>query len=242
MLKRVVLTFIIFCFGITPLYASSSSKKELSPTQKLYHYVNKITLRGGFGIVETKTRSFNNTQDHFLSIGLHSQAGYRWKKWELNIASYIHFGRPKRLEYHTHNIVVRGNGKNRSVAFSPLLKYITDYQPRKTWHLYFAAGPSLSQETIKLEDYHVLSGTFERNNRFSFRSMGAMAVIGVEEILPYKEMHPVYIEFLYNYRESEYISVLNAKSFDDVEALTTENTSRKIYNHIFMLNMGMIIF
>ncbi len=130
----------------------------------------------------------------------------------------------------------------RTVSFGPLLKYITFYQPLENWHLYGSLGPTWSIKTVKIEEYRTDSQTFRENDKLTYISRGGIVTFGIEEILNYKEEHPVYLEFLYGFYKAKKVSLVDASNNREVQTLSTETADNDIEDHIYMINFGMTIF
>ncbi|MFZ8933261.1 MAG: hypothetical protein ACO20H_08090 [Bacteriovoracaceae bacterium] len=208
----------------------------------LYAYQNELALKGGVGISVNTVQGKNNTEDTFVGYGFNSHFGYRLTKWEFNISSHVFFGKAKGIEFEANNTTIVGNGVLRTVSFGPLIKYITDFTPAKNWHFYVNFGPTWSIKTVKIEEYRTSGGTFKDNYKLTYISRGGIFAFGIEEILNYKQEHPVYLEFMYGYFRAHDVSLVDASDNTSVQILATESAGNDIEDHIFMVNFGMTIF
>ena len=205
-------------------------------------YQNEFALKGGgnFSVIETK--SFLQSKDTHSAGGINSCVGYRFTNLEFNMLSHIFYGKNKNITSITQNTIVSGTGYVRAISFTPSVKYLFDYTFKKVWHPYFMAGPTFSQHTIKMENFQVIGGAYTEKNRISYRSTGFTISIGAEEILKFKEMHPVFFEIGYTYLASRRLSLLNVVNMAEVETVSHEDTNEKIKSHILFMAMGMTIF
>jgi hypothetical protein len=208
----------------------------------LYAYKNELALKGGVGLSLNTVQGKNNTEDTFVGYGFNSHFGYRFTKWEFNISSHVFFGKAKAIEFSANNTTIVGTGVMRTVSFGPLFKYLTDYTPYKNWHFFLSLGPTWSIKTVKIEEYRTSGGTFKENDKLTYISRGGIFSFGIEEILNYKQEHPVYLEFMYGYYRAHDVSLVDASDNTSVQVLSTESAGNDIEDHIFMVNFGMTIF
>ena len=61
-------------------------------------FKEKLSLKGGFGFINRAVHAQRGTKDNFRAGGFNTQFGYAHsKRYEINIASYIYFGKTKNL-------------------------------------------------------------------------------------------------------------------------------------------------
>ena len=93
---------------------------------------------------------------------------------------------------------------------------------------------------MQLEEFQP-TGTTARKNKISYNSRGAMLAIGMEEILPYKQMHPVYAELVYQRMDAYKVSIVDASNFRQVEITSREGTNQHVIGNVIMIAMGISI-
>jgi hypothetical protein len=207
-----------------------------------YSYQNDMALKAGLGLAQATIHAFDSSEDHMTGTGFNTQFGYRFSDWEINLNSYIFWGKVDDLRFEANQASVVGSGTLSNVSFGPILKHIFNYQPFKGWNLYFGAGYSYSLKSVKLTDFQTTSGVFNSNYKLTYISRGPIAAIGIEEILPFKEMHPVYIELLYSNQKSKKVSVVDTTDFAEVRTITTEESRQSIKGSFIMINAGITLF
>lgn len=205
-------------------------------------YQNDMSLKGGLGISQAQIKALRNTKDDMTGFGFNTQFGYRFTQFEINLSSYIYWGSIDDLEFNATGTTVAGDGTFRHVSFGPIFKYITNWQPIRDWNFYFGLGPVWSLQTIKLNEFETTEGEFEDKYKLSYRSNGGMLVIGLEEILPFKEMHPVYIELLYSYTKSSRVYLSDASDFAEVRPISEGESRQDIRGNFVMINAGITFF
>ncbi len=208
----------------------------------VYGYSREWALKGGVGLANNLVDSLFDKDDYFLGAGFNTQYGYRYNKWEFNFTSYIFLGSIDTIRVNANSSEIEGKGFYRRASFGPIAKYITDWKYKKNWRYYFFGGPIWSLQTVKFDEFQVISGTFKKDYKLTYKSKGFVIGLGIEEQLPYKEMHAVFIEILYTYLKAYKISVVDATDFAEVETLSTERTGQRILDQVIMINMGLTIF
>ncbi|MBK26866.1 MAG: hypothetical protein CME70_22885 [Halobacteriovorax sp.] len=209
---------------------------------KAFAWQNDMSLKGGLGLSQATIHAFDKSEDHMTGFGFNTQFGYRFSKWEINLASYFYWGKIDDLRFRANGTSVVGSGVFRHVSFGPVFKYIFEWQPKKGWHFYAGLGPTWSMQTVKLEQFQASSGDFNSDYKLTYISRGGMLAIGIEELLPFKEMHPVYFEILYSYKKSKDVSLVDASNFAEVRTISTEESEQDIRGSFIMINAGITLF
>ena len=199
-------------------------------------------VKGGATTVYSFVKTHTNDTDHIFGGGFNTHVAYPYKNYEFTFSSYIFLANVHNLTFNANNTVVHGSGVLRSVSFGPILKYFTPYKPLPTWSLYLSGGPTWSLQTLKLDNFSVTQGDFLKDYKITYNSRGILLGIGIEEKLPYKEMHPVFFEIIYNYLQAYKVSIVDASNYSEVNILSDESNNQKIFGHILMINMGITIF
>ena len=99
-----------------------------------------------------------------------------------------------------------------------------------------------SLQTVKLDTFSSTGPLYNKNQKLTFESTGGTFVLGFEEDLPYKEMHPVFFEFMYSYKQSRKVSVVDASDFTETNILSTEEIGQDLSGHFYMVSIGMLLF
>ena len=220
---------------------------------KIQAFEEDFVLRGGFSIVEGRNNALEDedaegekededSEDEFIGFGVNSTFGYRWKFWEFQFASHIFFGKIDDFFFETSNTRVQGSGRFRHVSFSPQFRYNLQKPIYKKWVPYVFLGPVWSLQTINLDKYSIANGSFRGDDKFNTLSRGAMIAVGVEEKLPYKQMHSTYLEVLFSYQEAYKTALIDASDNKDVELIESSNPLQEIRGTFVMFNMGIIVF
>jgi hypothetical protein len=121
-----------------------------------------------------------------------------------------------------------------------MVRYYTPYILANRWNFFTEAGPTWSLHTFIISN-NLNDSNFNNKKRISFENHGGSLNIGLEEIVPHKEMHPSFIEFGYSYMKSLQIFVVDASDFTDVKTLSKGNSS-ELYGHHFVLRLGITLF
>lgn len=211
-------------------------------SQKAFAFQNDMSLKGGLGVSQAQIKAIGDTKDYMTGFGFNTQFGYRFTQWEVNLASYIYWGEIDDLQFSATGSTVFGDGTFRHVSFGPIFKYTTNWQPFNGYHFHLGLGPVWSLQTVKLNEFETTAGEFEADYKLSYRSTGGMLVIGVEEILPFKEMHPVYVELLFSYTESSRVYLSDASNFAEVRPISESESEQSIRGHFVMINAGITFF
>ncbi len=198
-----------------------------------------LALRAGPGLSRSTVNALNGTEDHFNALGFNTHFGYLTRRWEVNLSSYVHFGKIDGLHFTVGNNQVEADGSFRTMFFAPMFKYVTEITPKTNWNLYFTAG---SVQSIKLAPFTDHTGVARPNHRINYESRGGIIGIGMQEMLPFKKMHPVYVEFLYSYVRAYRMTLVDTSDFKEVNTVEAEDTSFKVFDSLFMVNLGLLLF
>jgi hypothetical protein len=213
---------------------------------------NNFTLRAGlsFNLTEIRTdrlidnheASKGDTEDETRTsaYGFVTSIGYRFKDWELACASDAIFGTFKDVTFIDGSNSIRGGGSIRLVSIGPQVKYYTPYTAFNVANFYLGFGPSWSLETFVFSHSRT-SGTFNDKKRISFENYGGGIFIGVEEIHPFKEKHPMFLEVGYSYMHSYKVSVLDSTNSTDVITLS-EGDSNDFSAQYIIVRAGLTLF
>ena len=215
-------------------------------------FENSFTLRGGlsFNLIEMETdRLIDNHESDpgeledetkTIGYGFVTNVGYRFSDWEFTMNSDVTFGLIKDMTFIYEQNSIRGKGFFRLISIGPQIKYYTPYTLSKYANIYIGAGPAWSLQTFVFRD-PTTTGNFNDKKRISFESYGGGLFIGLEEIVPGKENHPLFLEVGYSYMHSYKVSILDASSTTDVVTLS-EGDSNDFSAHYIIIRAGMTFF
>lgn len=204
-----------------------------------YNMHLKGGISQGYGTIEGL-----ESEEYAHGTGFNTHFGYKSKYFEVNLSSYIFWGEMEELTFRARGEDITGEGTYRNVSFGPTLKYqYRGVQPFKNWFLYTSIGPMWSLQTVKFDDDFESTGSqFNTNQKLTFESYGGAFAIGLEEDLPYKEMHQVYIELLYTYMHTRKVSVVDKSDFTETNILSEEETNQNLSGHFLMISLGLTVF
>lgn len=235
---------LLLLFILTPFTLSAASKETME---------NNFIVRGGLSFLSVffKTGSLidndendGGEEDHEETntpgFGFMSSVAYRWNQVELGFGSDVYFGKIEDLTFITDGVSIRGSGHFRVVNLGPTLKYVSPYNLFNKITFYAGIGPNWSLQTFVFTDVET-TGTFNNKKRVSFENYGGNLFFGVEEIRPYKNDHPTFLEVGYSYMNSYKVSIHDASSQTDVITLSEKN-SRKFSGHYFIVRLGAALF
>ncbi len=213
----------------------------LSSSAHAFRY--KLSLRGGISQSWGDINALEGTEDEMHGTGFNTHFGYKWKYFEITLSSYIYWGSIEGLTFKARNETINGEGTFRHVSFGPLLRYqLRGVQPVKDWFMFIGIGPVWSLQTVKLDKFSSTGPLYNKKQKLTFESTGGSFVFGFEEDLAYKEMHPVFIEFMYSYKKSNKVSVVDASDFTETNVLATQETDQDLSGHFYMVSIGMLLF
>ncbi len=213
---------------------------------------NNFILRAGFSFnlsrLETDRLIDNHESDDgepedetkTLGFGLATSVAYRWDDWEFVFASDAVFGSFKDITFIYDTNSIRGGGHTRLVSLGPQIKFFTPYTLLNKANIYLGFGPAWSLQTFVFRDART-TGNFNNKRRISFENYGGGVFIGFEEILPFKENHPMFLEIGYNYMHSYKVSVLDATDTAEVTTLS-EGESNEFSAHYIIFRAGFTLF
>lgn len=236
-------TFILFIFSLLSLNAFADNQSTLE---------NNFILRAGFSFNHIQMNTDRLIDNHesepddpedetkTLGFGLVTSIAYRWDAWEFAMASDVLFGKIKDVTFVDNQNSIRGGGRFRLVSFSPQIKYHTPFTVLNRANFYVGFGPSWSLQTFVFSDA-TTTGNFNRKRRISFENYGGGIFLGLEEILPFKQNHPMFLEVGYNYMHSYKVSILDAS--DSAEVITlSEGDSNDFSGHYIIVRTGLTLF
>jgi hypothetical protein len=203
---------------------------------------NHLALKAGATYSFNRLQTENNTDDHYSSFGFNTHFGYHWNKIELSGSSYIHYGKAEELEYTVNDDKITGEGTVRIVSISPMLRYHTDWEPKKSYRFYLGAGPIWSIETFKLQRSSANINAFQDETKITYESSGGIFVFGVEEQTPFKEMHPAFLEIGFVYQSSFRVSTVDTSKTAETNILTTQRSFDDLQSFNILVNLGITIF
>lgn len=200
-----------------------------------------LALKGGANVSWVKLSALNSSVEHAPAAGFNTHFCYRYNNWSLDLASYINFSGFTDLDLKAQGVELQHvDGDVRNLSITTILRYHTDFEPKPAWRLYLGAGPAWSLLTIKLEDDIVDQG-FGEDDKFVYESQGASIVVGLEEQTKYKEMHPVYFEFVVQYLKSHELTTVDASISRETNIVSKEEI-QQVESLFYMVSMGITIF
>lgn len=201
-------------------------------------------LKGGVAASWTKVGTIINGEEALFEIGVSSSFGYKSKSYEFAIASTAQFGRlDEEVRYDNGENIFFAKGSHKSLVVSPIIKKTTHIEIIKNWCFYIGAGPVWSLQSARLTSFDTpLTEQTPTSAKLSYESFGAQLIIGIEENLPYKEMHPVFIEISFMKTDSTKISLVDTTDFKETKILASKKSESDIDTHTIFLNIGMTIF
>jgi hypothetical protein len=202
----------------------------------------KSGLSYSWANIKTLQNRNEGREDSMTGAGFNTHVAYKWTSWEFALSSYIFWGDADGLRFRAQGNDIEGDATYRHVSFGPILRYtILSLPVYKNWHPYFGLGPSWSLQTIKMDEPQT-NGTFNSRQKLTYESRGGFLVLGLEEQVDFKEYHPVYIEFLYSYKKSRNLSVVDSNDPIETNILSTEETKQDLSGHFYMISIGITLF
>lgn len=232
------LLFLLFFLSLSPLM-SQEKKIDKDPL----NFYDNLSLKGGMSFYQGVINAEGGSEKHLFSYGVNTQFSYLYKAtFEINLNAYIFLGKAKGLRYYMNNLELFTDGSYYSFFFSPNLKYITEYTLKKNWHLYFAIGPAWAMQSHKLLPYRDQEMVEKRKHQINLSSSGALFGIGLQEMLPFKTMNPVYIELIAAYLKTRQKTLVDSSDFKEVSKVTKEDHDFHAFDSFIMLNFGITLF
>ena len=213
---------------------------------KTFAYSNDLAIKAGISYswanIKTLQIREDGSEDSMTGAGFNTHVAYKWVDWEIALSSYIFWGDADGLKFRAQETNIEGDASYRHVSFGPILRYTFHTLPvYKNWYPYFGLGPSWSLQTIKMDE-PVTNGTFNSRQKLTYESRGGFVVIGLEEKVEFKEYHPVFVEFLYSYKRSRNLSVVDSEDPIETNILSTEETKQDLTGHFYMISLGITLF
>lgn len=224
--------FFLFCF-IDKVKAEVSNNNF---NVKTGISLSRIHLSSG--LIPNHDKDEDSTEN--FGYGINTSVGYKWKDWEVLIASDLLFGKLNDLTFQVDSSQIRGDGHFRIFSIAPMVRFYTPYMIIKRWNFFIEAGPTWSLHTFIISN-NLNGSNFNDKKRISFENHGGSINIGLEETVSFKEMHPTFIELGYSYMKSEQIFIVDASDFTDVKTLSKGNSS-DLYGHSFVVRFGITLF
>lgn len=222
-------------------------------------FQNAWYLKAGASLVYGKAKTLNEDQledldngggdtdekyeSNFFGGGFNTHFGRRYDRSEFSISSYVFMSSLDRLHFQAGETEITGSGTQRTVSFAPLYKYnFISEQLYSAWIPYISIGPIWALQTIKLENYQTVSGNYNQNYKLVVSSRGGIFAVGIEENLPFKEMHPVYIELAYSYLRAYKSGIIDSSNYAEVQTVSETDIAQYVSGHVVILSMGITVF
>lgn len=237
-MKSLILTLLYFVFFTSSIRLATSAEASMD---------NNFNIKGGLTysrvylksvLIPTSPKKEDENENN--GYGFNTSAGYRWNNWEALFASDVLFGKLNDLTFKVDSSEIRGDGSFRIFSLSPMVRYNTPYSIYNRWNFFIAAGPTWSLHTFIITN-NLNNTNFSSKQRINFENRGGSVSIGVEEIVPFKEMHPTFIEIGYSYMRSKQIFIVDASDFKDVKTLS-QGHSNDFHGHYFVAKFGITLF
>lgn len=236
---KTLILLTLLCFSISQAQADSWSDKFTMRAGLSFHLSQMQTDRL---IDHTEIEDDGEPEDETktFGFGFATSIAYKMGNWEFAMASDVLFGRIKDISFIYGDSSIRGSGHFRLVSIGPQIKYYTPYSILNYANIYVGFGPSWSLQTFVFQD-SVSTGNFNNKKRVSFENYGGGLFIGFEEIKPFKEMHPMFLEVGYSYMHSYKVSILDAS--DSAEVITlNEGDSNDFSAQYLIIRAGITLF
>lgn len=229
---------LFFCLISWPLFGQTFQSE-------LQEDFRKLAIKGGLGLGHIQIER-GKTGDNFVIPVLNTQLSVYMGDLELSANAMMSFGKINELNYNVKNESVTGVGKVLDLSLSPILKFKTNWSLKNgRWPIHFGAGPAWSLYSIKFNDneqVRELGHNIDADEfKLSYNTFGYNFVLGFEEKTSSKNMQPVYIEFIYSYRKSRKLTLVDTEQFEEIE-IAHEQRDRSLSFHSLMINMGVTFF
>ena len=238
-MKTLALTILTTLFVMSTSFAQTLSTDNFTLRAGLSFNLNQIRTDR---LIDNHESESDDPEDETktLGFGVITSVGYRWENWEFALASDVLFGRIKDVTFIYENSSVRGGGHFRLVSIGPQVKYYTPYSIFNHANIYVAFGPSWSLQTFVFS-HPTTTGNFNNKRRVSFENYGGGLFIGFEEIKPFKEGHPIFLEIGYSYMHSYKVSILDSSNSTNVITLS-EGDSNDFSGQYIIVRAGISLF
>jgi len=240
-MKNVIQLLIVFFLIINTAHADIFSSDKFTLRAGLSFNLNQIHTDRLIDHTEMEDDGQPEDETKTVGLGIVTSIAYRFENWEFAVAGDIIFGLIKDVSFNYNSSnTIRGGGHFRLVSIGPQIKYYTPYSILNLANIYFGFGPSLSLQTFVFKN-PTTTGGFSDKKRVSFENYGGSLFIGFEEIKPFKDMHPMFLEVGYSYMHSYKVSILDATNSAEVITLT-EGDSNDFSGQYIIVRAGVALF
>lgn len=216
---------------------------EESQWPELDHLSKRLALKAGPSVAYRVLRADFHTEDRFFTPGLNTQVSFSiTPQWHVALLGHIFLGKNGNLDFDVNGQRLSGNGNYSAVSFGPVIHYTFKQQLAPTWHYFTKLGPIWSMQTIKLDPFTDAQGRLRSDHKVTYQSSGGLIGVGIEEVLPYKSMHPFYAEIIFKYMQGRKVAVVDASDFTEIETITYDDKKTRINGMILLLNIGITVF
>ncbi|MGB0453600.1 MAG: hypothetical protein ACPGJV_07775 [Bacteriovoracaceae bacterium] len=201
----------------------------------------KLALKGGVHTNYIHLGALNQSEQASMGAGFNTHFGYKYNRWTFDISSHISFAPFENLDLKAQDIQLnKVNGDIRNLSIGTIFKYKTSWEPKPTWNFIVGVGPLWSLLTLKIDDDLTDQG-FSAEDKFVYESQGFTFVLGLHEQTEYKEMHPVYIELVFEYLKSHELSTVDASDSAEI-VIRSKEEIKQVESFLVLLSMGIILF
>lgn len=240
-MKKLTQLLIICFFFISTAHADIFSSDKFTLRAGLSFNLNQIHTDRLIDHTEMDDDGSPEDETKTVGLGFVTSIAYRFDNWEFAIAGDVIFGLIKDISFNYNSSnTIRGGGHFRLVSIGPQIKYYTPYSLLNLANIYVGFGPSWSLQTFVFNK-PITTGGFNDKKRVSFENYGGSLFIGFEEIKPFKDMHPMFLEIGYSYMHSYKVSILDATNSAEVITLT-EGDSNDFSGQYIIVRAGVALF
>ena len=208
-----------------------------------------ISAGFGFSYASLKTKFIEQRENGELedetktfALGVSTRFAFRRQSREYGIASDVGFGTIKDITVkNSETTYVQGNGHYRVITINPYFKQNLPFTIISHWSPYFGGGPAWSLQTLTISELTRGTSIIDNKKRISFENFGASLILGIEEALEYKEMHPTYVEFGYSFMANDQVSIVDASNTNEAKLISSRK-AKEFYGSFFFARVGMILF
>lgn len=195
----------------------------------------RLVLKGGVSLAHNNVGGLQDTSDNFVGAGLNTHFGYRKNSLEYSLSSITQFSSMDPVAVSPQGSSFKQGGSFLDFSVLPILKYHTTWQPKKNWNFYFGLGPSWSLQSIRQEKSTPKS-------KIVYQSFGGNLIFGIEEMLIYEKMHPVFLELTLSHRKSDRVSLVDVTDFSKVKTLSEASVGDDFEQTSITLSLGITLF
>ncbi len=240
-MKKLAQLFILCTLFISTAHADIFSSDKFTLRAGLSFNLNQIHTDRLIDHTEIDDDGSPEDETKTVGLGFATSIAYRFDNWEFALAGDVIFGSFKDISFNYNSSnTIRGAGHFRLVSIGPQIKYYTPYSILNLANIYFGFGPSWSLQTFVFR-HPITTGGFNDKKRVSFENYGGSLFIGFEEIKPFKDMHPMFLEVGYSYMHSYKVSILDATNSAEVITLT-EGDSNDFSGQYIIVRAGVALF